>query len=106
FRKGNSNRTFVTSAVGDLFHQQQHNPDVSDHFDGARFFNPTGVAGQPFSAVPKMLREPRTRWPRRVDTPTRKPAALGDAAATISFIGHSSFLIQTRSGNLLTDPMY
>jgi enoyl-ACP reductase-like protein len=27
----------------------------SDHFDGKRFVNPTGAAGQPFSAVVRML---------------------------------------------------
>jgi L-ascorbate metabolism protein UlaG (beta-lactamase superfamily) len=79
---------------------------VTDHFDGKRFVNPTGSAGQPFSEVPRMLREPRTPWPRFVETPTHKPPALGDAMATVSFVGHSTFLIQTQSGNLLTDPMY
>src|SRR2546428_8694519 len=32
--------------------------EKSDHFDGRRFVNPTGSAGQPFSAVPRMLLEP------------------------------------------------
>ncbi len=31
----------------------------SDHFDERRFVNPTGTAGQQFSKVPRMLREPR-----------------------------------------------
>ena len=31
----------------------------SDHFDGRRFVNPTGSAGQPFSKVPRMLLERR-----------------------------------------------
>jgi L-ascorbate metabolism protein UlaG (beta-lactamase superfamily) len=78
----------------------------TDHFDGKRFVNPTGTAGQPFSAVPRMLREPRTPWPRGVDVAVRQPPPLGGAAATVTFIGHSTFLIQTRAGNLVTDPMY
>src|SRR6266850_5985391 len=32
--------------------------------------------------------------------------SLDDAAAVITFIGHSTFLIQTAAGNILTDPMY
>ncbi len=79
---------------------------TSDHFDGTRFFNPTGAAGQPFSALPRLLREPRTRWPRRIDEPPRSPPALDGAAAIVTFIGHSTFLIQTGAANVLTDPMY
>jgi L-ascorbate metabolism protein UlaG (beta-lactamase superfamily) len=79
---------------------------ASDHFDGRRFFNPTPPAQQPFSAVPRMLLEKRTPWPAHVDVPLRKPPALDGAAATATFIGHATFLIQTAAGNILTDPMY
>jgi L-ascorbate metabolism protein UlaG (beta-lactamase superfamily) len=78
----------------------------SDHFDGRRFFNPAGTAPQPFSAVPRMLREPRASWPRRVEVTARRPPPLDGAAAVITFIGHATFLIQTEAGNVLTDPMY
>jgi L-ascorbate metabolism protein UlaG (beta-lactamase superfamily) len=81
-------------------------PPKSEHFDGRRFINPTGSAGQPFSAVPRMLLERRTPWPTRVDVPARRPSGLDGAAAVITFIGHATFLIQTASGNVLTDPMY
>ena len=79
---------------------------VSDHFDGRRFVNPTGTAGQPFSKVPRMLREPRTPWPKHVQVRPQVPPALDGAAAAVTFIGHSTFLIQTAAGNILTDPMY
>src|SRR4051795_9675468 len=78
----------------------------SDHWDGRRFFNPTGPAAQPFSAVPRMLRERRTRWPARVETPPQRPPALDRSAAVVTFVGHATFLIQTPAGNILTDPMY
>jgi len=81
-------------------------PDQSDHFDGRRFVNPTGTAGQPFSAAPRMLLEPRTPWPARVDEPPRRPPGLDGALAVVTFIGHATFLIQTAAGNILTDPMY
>ena len=79
---------------------------ASDHFDGRRFVNPTGPASQPFAAVPRMLREPRTRWPARIDEPPQRPAPLEGAVAVVTFIGHATFLIQTAAGNFLTDPMY
>jgi len=53
-----------------------------------------------------MLREPRTRWPARIDEPPRRPPPLDGAIAVVTFIGHATFLIQTAAGNLLTDPMY
>jgi L-ascorbate metabolism protein UlaG (beta-lactamase superfamily) len=80
--------------------------EKSDHFDGRRFVNPTGDAGQPFSAVPRLLLEPRSPWPAHVEQPPRRPPALDGAAAVVTFIGHSTFLIQTPSGNILTDPIY
>src|SRR5438034_4546816 len=79
---------------------------VSDHFDGRRFFNPTGMALQPFTAVPRMLLERRTPWPAHVDDPPCRPPDLDGAAAVVTIIGHATFLIQTPAGNLLTDPMY
>jgi L-ascorbate metabolism protein UlaG (beta-lactamase superfamily) len=81
-------------------------PAKTDHFDGRRFVNPYGSAGQPFSKVPRMLLTRRTPWPLNVDEPPSKPPALDGAAAVVTFIGHATFLIQTPAGNVLTDPMY
>jgi L-ascorbate metabolism protein UlaG (beta-lactamase superfamily) len=80
--------------------------DKSDHFDGRQFFNPLGGSGQPFSAVPRMLREPRRPWPARISLVPQRPPALDRATAVVTFIGHATFLIQTSAGHILTDPMY
>jgi L-ascorbate metabolism protein UlaG (beta-lactamase superfamily) len=54
-----------------------------------------------------MLREPRSPWPARIDEPPQRPPPPPDGAgAVVTFIGHATFLIQTTSGNILTDPMY
>jgi L-ascorbate metabolism protein UlaG (beta-lactamase superfamily) len=79
---------------------------TSDHFNGRTFFNPTGANGQPFRKVPRMLREPGAPWPAQVPVIPRAPAPLDGAAAVLTFIGHSTFLIQTPLGNILTDPVY
>jgi L-ascorbate metabolism protein UlaG (beta-lactamase superfamily) len=79
----------------------------NDHFDGERFFNPAGSNGRPFSAVPKMMAEKRQPWPESIPVELSLPAPLDARAwAAITFVGHSTFLIQTRSGNILTDPMF
>jgi len=80
--------------------------EMSDHWDGRRFVNPAVPAPQSFAAVPRMLAERRTPWPKWIDTPSQRPPALEGAAAVVTFIGHSTFLIQTPDGNILTDPMY
>src|SRR5882757_5825323 len=78
----------------------------SDHFDGRRFVNPTGMTGPRWTAVPRMLVERRTPWPAHVDVPLQRPPALDAASAVVTFIGHATFLVQTAAGNILTDPMY
>src|SRR5258708_16178987 len=78
----------------------------SDPFGGRRFINPTGMTGQPWTAVPRMLVERRTPWPAHIDVPPQRPPSLGAASAVVTFIGHATFLVQTAAGNILTDPMY
>src|SRR5262249_59684554 len=77
-----------------------------DPLGGLRSAIPAGAAGPPFSDVPRMLAEPRARWPARIDQPPQQPAALNGAAAVVTFIGHSTLLIQTPAGNVITDPIY
>src|SRR5262245_411476 len=79
---------------------------ASDHFDGRRFFNPTGPALEPFSSLPKLLSSPRARWPRHIVDPPIPIPARGDAAALVTFVGHSTFLIQTSEHVIITDPVF
>ena len=53
-----------------------------------------------------MLLERRTRWPARVQDEAKPLPARGTAIAVVTFIGHSTFLIQSEAGNILTDPMF
>ena len=81
-------------------------PLPSDHFDGRRYFNPNGANGQPFYKVPRLLITPKTRWPREVPVQPQRPPAPGVADVNVTFVGHSTFLIQTAAANVLIDPMY
>lgn len=82
-------------------------PALSDHFDGERFFNPSLAHGRPLSAVPKMMAEPRAAWPSSVPV-TRQRAAAHDPAdwLTVTFVGHSTFIIQARGLTFITDPVF
>jgi L-ascorbate metabolism protein UlaG (beta-lactamase superfamily) len=81
-------------------------PRKSDHFDGRRFMNPDGTGAPPLSSLPRMLLESRTAWPLAVGVTPRRPPDFDGASAVVTFIGHSTFLIQTAGGNILTDPVY
>ena len=53
-----------------------------------------------------MLREPRAPWPATIAVAEVKPPPLANAAAAITFIGHSTFLVQTPAACVITDPVY
>ena len=53
-----------------------------------------------------MLAQKRTPWPASVPVEPRRPPPPDGAAAVVTFIGHSTVLIQTPFGNILTDPVY
>jgi len=78
----------------------------SDHFDGQRFFNPTGANAQALRNVLRLLRTPRTAWPASVPVTPQRPPAVGPDQVAVTFIGHSSFLIQSGPANILIDPVY
>lgn len=92
--------------IKDTWEDVLHTARVSDHFDGTQYFNPTGASGQPFSALPRLLRAKRTPWPAAIPVAPVRPPAPAGAGAAITFVGHSTFLIQSSSGHVLTDPVY
>lgn len=87
---------------------------LSDHCDGQRFFNlPGGLEERSFSALPRwwwqqLTQGQRSAWPRQVApsvTPTL-PSAVPAGQIAVTFVGHSTFLLQWPEFNLLTDPIF
>jgi L-ascorbate metabolism protein UlaG (beta-lactamase superfamily) len=81
----------------------------SDHFDGRRFFNPEAAARTRLWRVLRWLATRRKqRWPRWVeDEPAADPpAAVGAGELAVTFVNHSTFLLQTDGLNVLTDPVW
>jgi L-ascorbate metabolism protein UlaG (beta-lactamase superfamily) len=83
---------------------------TSDHFDGKRFFNPTlsGDFAPTLGNLFKMLREPRSRWPRFVDNKVvpQLDVTLGMGDIAVTFVNHATFLIQLCGITILTDPIW
>lgn len=85
---------------------------VSDHFNGERFFNPEGEQGtgggqRDQALLTFILGDDRVAWPDSIPvTPTRPPARVVGEAMRVTWIGHSTVLVQTQGLNILTDPIW
>jgi len=83
---------------------------LSDHFDGKRFFNPTlpkGFAPRVSDGL-KMIFEKRSPWPVSVENKGSPllHQTLGSNDVSVTFVNHSTFLIQMNGVNILTDPIW
>lgn len=77
------------------------------HVDGPRFRNPSGQNGRSQADVPRMLAERRAAWPRSVPVvPRDVEARHASSWVAVTFIGHSTFVVQTPSATIITDPMF
>ena len=82
---------------------------VSDHCDGERFFNVDGEQPRGTGDLLKWWRTRVTReWPTSVPAgpAPRLPVGAPEGRIAATFIGHSTFLIQTGRSSILTDPVF
>jgi L-ascorbate metabolism protein UlaG (beta-lactamase superfamily) len=83
---------------------------VSDHFDGRRFFNPGGFEPKGrLDFFRWQLTEHRAAWPSSFPSPfppDQPPVSVEGDAMRIAYVGHASFLVQTRGINILIDPVW
>ena len=80
----------------------------TDHFDGKKFINPGTVKEKGLLDVFKwMFSRERTKWEKLlVNEYGPKPTAQVDSGIRITFINHTTFLIQIKGLNILTDPIW
>lgn len=87
---------------------KRHKGPASPHFNGRRFYMETGVSSRSLWSVIKwFLTRDAAAWPTKL-IPAGKislPSAT-DEHCIVTFINHSSCLIQTDKINILTDPHY
>jgi L-ascorbate metabolism protein UlaG (beta-lactamase superfamily) len=96
----------ATAARGNVYYRGP----ISDHFDGTRFSNPGGV--EPRGGLDLLrwqLTEHGAAWPSTFPSPfppDRPPARLDGDAVRIAYVGHATFLMQTRGKSVLIDPVW
>ncbi len=83
----------------------------TDHFNGSKFLNGEGYEEKGFSDLFKWMtsREPG-EWTElgedEVEYGEKPVSRVSDSTQVITFINHSTFLIQTDGLNIITDPVY
>jgi len=80
---------------------------VRSHFNGRTFINPGGVKAKGFRDVLKWARN-RERGPWKIGSAiaTEKPVERIEKGLRVTFVNHSTFLIQVNGLNILTDPVW
>ena len=80
---------------------------ISDHFDGRQFSNPTGLKAKGLGDVLQwMLKRKQGPWKENKQIPFGdKPVPTSDELR-ITYVNHSTFLIQVGGINILTDPVW
>jgi L-ascorbate metabolism protein UlaG (beta-lactamase superfamily) len=91
-----------------LFAAPRYRGPETDHFDGKRFLNlkPTRHAGFRDLLRWMMNREHGPWDPWREITPSVPPERVTGGDLRVTWVNHSTFLIQTENVNLLTDPIW
>ncbi len=81
---------------------------LSDHCNGRRFFFPGESASRGLADLLRWKLTSRpARWPERVEVkPAPVPPRPAAAGLALTWIGHSSFLLQAAAGAWLTDPVF
>lgn len=96
-------------SIGSWLSAPKYKGPLSDHFDGKVFKNIDGVKAKGFKDVFRMLTQRPKRGPwteiRAID-PKPNPPSLIEDGIHITFINHSTFLIQVAGLNILTDPVW
>lgn len=79
----------------------------TDHFKDGKFFTPAGTPSKGFADVLKwMLKRDPGSWTKNYETEVGDRPAAGSEDLMVTFVNHSTFLIQWNMLNMLTDPVW
>lgn len=97
----------VGAIVGWSLSEAGHSGSVSDHFDGNTFKNQNGIAAKgPLAVFKWIMKRDAGPWSKNYETTTGPAPAPASDELVITFVNHSTFLIQWKGLNILTDPVW
>lgn len=98
---------YLLGKLVSLFRRVQGSP-ISDHSDGKRFFNPHSPDRNIFQFLSWFIRRAPKPWPTGVRTKNGHTQTLffPSDKVLVTFINHSTFLIQWNHTAILTDPIW
>lgn len=80
---------------------------ITDHFNGKKFFNKNYSHKNLKDIFYWLMTQKRSSWPSFYPiTPSIPPSNVAHNEIAISFVNHSTFLIQIGKTNILTDPIW
>jgi L-ascorbate metabolism protein UlaG (beta-lactamase superfamily) len=93
--------------VGYFISAPRYNGPISDHFDGKKFFNPNCAEPKGLTDVFKwLLTRKQAPWEKIETAFGPRPAERIDSAIRVTFVNHTTFLLQLNGLNILTDPVW
>jgi len=97
-----------SAIAGWFFAAPKYRGPVSDHFDGAKFHNVPATEHAGFTDMVRwMSHRERGVWKEwREITPSAPPRRVEGSALRVTWVNHSTMLIQTGGLNILTDPIW
>jgi L-ascorbate metabolism protein UlaG (beta-lactamase superfamily) len=102
--------SFAPTLVPPFLDRIYYDGPVSDHFDGHRFFNPGSNDPprlDPRRILNRWLTAERPAWPESVPVrPTMPRRTVSGEEMRVTWIGHSTVLVQVAGLNILTDPIW
>lgn len=80
----------------------------SDHFDGKKFFTPNAPPERGFGELLRwIVTRTQAKWTPELHARTSLPPAIVEGRSLlVTFVNHSTVLIQTEGMNILTDPIW
>ena len=99
----------LVALIGGLLSTPPHTGPRSSNFNGRRFINPSGVPAKGFDSVATYAtKRVPDKWPKDLDQSVRQTPLTQPQSDQIqyTFVNHSTFLIQHKGQNILTDPIW
>ncbi|REE02076.1 MBL fold metallo-hydrolase [Marinoscillum furvescens] len=93
--------------IGWSFSTPGHQGPATPHFDGKQFRNKSGAKARGFAAVLQwIIKRDQGPWAKNYETTQGEAPVSSSDQMRITFVNHSTFLIQWNDLNILTDPIW